>query len=145
MKQNVVAFLAGLVFALGLGISGMTDPRKVIGFLDLFGAWDPTLMFVMGGAILVHAPFYILKKRLKKPLVADRWHVPADSAITKPLLLGAFLFGIGWGLAGYCPGPAVVSLAKIQLQPFLFVICMIIGFFLFRRWAGRSNVSKTKS
>lgn len=132
MKQNFTVFIVGFLFAMGLGLSGMTQPQKVVGFLDLWGNWDPSLMFVMMGAIGVHFIAYkIIRKRIT-PLWSEEWHVPIKKDITPALISGAFIFGIGWGLAGFCPGPAVVSLASFQVKPILFVVSMLLGMFLFR-------------
>lgn len=127
MKTVLSSFFIGILFALGLGLSGMTQPQNVISFLDIFGQWDGALAFVMIGAISTH--FYLLKVILnqKKPLLADRFHNPQKTQIDKKMVMGASLFGIGWGLVGYCPAPAVVALATGTLQPLLFVISMVIG------------------
>lgn len=132
MKNILSAWLVGFLFALGLGISGMTQPLKVIGFLDLFGSWDPSLMFVMVGAILVHLILYWAIRKRSAPVFSMRWHVPEKTKITKSLIIGSLLFGIGWGLAGYCPGPALTSLASFQSRAFLFVGSMILGMFIFK-------------
>jgi uncharacterized membrane protein YedE/YeeE len=132
MKNSLAALAVGFIFALGLGLSGMTQPAKVIGFLDLLGAWDPSLMFVMVGAIGVHAVLYHLIRKRSSPLLAVQWQVPTKRELTPSLILGAILFGVGWALAGFCPGPAVTSLASFHLEPFLFVLAMIGGMFLFR-------------
>jgi uncharacterized protein len=132
MVNNIIAFVAALIFALGLGISGMTQPQKVIGFLDIFGNWDPSLAFVMAGAISVH---WILSKFIMKrtsPLFSTRWHLPEKTKITKSLIAGSTIFGIGWGLAGYCPGPALTALFSFQARPALFVVGMLAGMSLFR-------------
>lgn len=133
MKNNILTALFGFLFALGLGLSGMTQTEKVIGFLDIFGAWDPSLLFVMMGAIGVHAPLYRLIRKRQSPLFSSRWYLSEKTNITPSLVLGAFIFGIGWGIAGYCPGPAVVSLATLQLQPALFMVGLIGGLFLYRQ------------
>lgn len=130
--MNFVAFIVGIVFAVGLGISGMTQPAKVVGFLDVFGVWDPSLMFVMVGAIGVHMVTYHLVRKRKTPVLAAEWHVPLNREITNDLILGAFIFGIGWGLAGYCPGPAIVSLATFEIKPVIFVLCMLVGMYAFK-------------
>ncbi len=132
MKNIITAGVVGFLFSLGLGISGMTDPRKIIGFLDVFGAWNPALMFVMVGAIAVHIVAYPLVRKKAHPLFDKQWHVPSRNDITPSLLIGAVIFGMGWGLAGYCPGPAIVSLAKFQSQSLLFVGSMVGGMFLFK-------------
>lgn len=116
--KNVISFAAGLVFAIGLGVSGMTQPTKVIGFLDVAGAWDPSLAFVMLGAIAVHAVFV---RRLK------RASAPPPNAVDARLLVGAALFGMGWGIAGFCPGPALVSLITLAPASLAFVTSMLAG------------------
>lgn len=128
-----IAFLAGLLFALGLGISGMTSPAKVLAFLNLRGAWDPSLLFVMAGAILVYGVGYRLARKRKGPVLDKSWHVPTSREITPALITGSALFGLGWGLAGYCPGPALVSLATGSLRPVAFVAAMLLGMGLFGR------------
>lgn len=132
MKNGLAALVVGFIFAIGLGISGMTQPQKVVGFLDLFGNWDPSLIFVMVGGIIVHFLTYKLIRKRKSPLLSVEWHVPTKKEITPALIIGALLFGIGWGLGGYCPGPAVTSLASFEMKPFIFVLSMIVGMFLFR-------------
>lgn len=124
------AFAFGLLFAVGLGLSGMTQPAKVTGFLDIAGNWDPTLAFVMGGAVLVGFVAFPLILRRPHPLLADRFALPTRTAIDAPLLVGAVLFGVGWGLAGYCPGPAVVSLVTLSPAVIVFVVAMGIGFMI---------------
>lgn len=132
MKQNIAALTVGIFFSLGLGLSGMTQPQKILGFLDLFGQWDPTLAFVMLGALLVHSVLYKIIRKKSSPLLSPVWHVPQKNEITQSLLLGSFIFGAGWALAGYCPGPAVTSLASFQTRPALFVISMLVGMFVFK-------------
>ncbi len=132
MKKNFAAFIVGILFALGLGISGMSQPEKVFGFLDLFGKWDASLMFVMLGAISVHflAQKLILKRNA--PLFSKQFFILKNTEITRPLFAGAFIFGVGWGLSGYCPGPALTSLMSFQLRPFIFVLSMVAGMIFFR-------------
>lgn len=132
MKNSVAALVVGFIFAIGLALSGMTQPQKVIGFLDLFGQWDPSLMFVMVGAIAVHFVTYKVIRKRKTPLLTNHWHVPTKKEITPALILGSFIFGIGWGLGGFCPGPAIASLASFSGTPLIFVISMIAGMFIFR-------------
>lgn len=132
MKQAVVAFFVGVIFAVGLGISGMTQPQKVIGFLDLAN-WDPSLMFVMVGAIAVHGFLYPLVRRRRTPLLDTKWHVPTRNDITPELLIGSAIFGIGWGLGGFCPGPGVTSLASGDARAFAFVGSMLVGMLVFQR------------
>lgn len=128
--------LCGGVFGLGLGVSQMVDPRKVLGFLDVAGAWDPSLMFVMGGALLVAAIGYRLVLRRPAPRLAERFHLGAARVIDAPLLGGAALFGIGWGLAGYCPGPAIASLGFGNAEALWFLPAMVAGAGL-QRWQAR--------
>ncbi|MDQ9172138.1 YeeE/YedE family protein [Oxalobacteraceae bacterium R-40] len=125
--QLLAAFATGLVFGLGLILSGMTDPSKVIGFLDLAGNWDPSLAFVMGGAILVASIAFHLAKGRTKALLGDAMRIPTASQIDRRLVLGSLAFGTGWGLAGYCPGPAIVSVAQGGSKPVIFVAAMIAG------------------
>lgn len=126
MKQ-FIGLLSGLIFGFGLTLSGMTDPSRVRGFLDLFGNWDPTLAFVMGGAILVMAPAWIIKNRMTHPLGDVKFHLPDTSKLDAKLIGGAALFGIGWALGGLCPGPAVASLGTAPLAAGIFVIAMLVG------------------
>lgn len=132
MKTSFISFSVGVLFAIGLGLSGMTQPEKVIGFLDIFGQWDPSLMFVMLGAIGVHMLCYQLIRRKEKPIFEDVWHIPKNSKITKSLALGAMLFGIGWGLAGYCPGPALASALTLNKNVLIFLPSMMFGMLLFK-------------
>lgn len=123
--QNASAVVAGLAFGLGLVVSGMTRPSKVLAFLDVFGDWDPSLLFVMGGAVFVYALGY--RFRREKPLAADSYAIPSGGKLDARLLLGAGVFGVGWGLSGYCPGPAVVSLGSGSLGVLVFVACVVAG------------------
>ncbi|MDI1293111.1 MAG: YeeE/YedE family protein [Methylobacter sp.] len=128
---NISALLAGLLFGLGLIISGMTDPSKVIGFLDLAGAWDPSLAFVMGGAILVGAIAFAIAKKRQRSLLGAPMQLSSATELDKRLLLGSLVFGIGWGIAGFCPGPAVVSAAAGQPKAWIFVTAMLAGMALY--------------
>ncbi len=139
MKSMVAGFSAGILFALGLGVSGMTMPSKVIGFLDFFGAWDPSLMFVMVGAIAVHFPLYRLFITRPMPLFDVRFHVPEGKAVDARLLLGAAIFGAGWGLGGFCPGPSLVGIASGALPVLAFVASMAAGMKLEHAVSGRST------
>jgi len=123
----VIGLIVGVVFGVGLALSGMTDTNKAIGFLDLFGDWDITLMFVIGGGLLVTVPVYQLYKSKARPLFDSQFHLPGTSLIDSRLLGGAVLFGIGWGLYGYCPGPAISSMAYGNTDTYLFVAAMAIG------------------
>lgn len=127
--QAVASFVVGFTFALGLSISGMTQPSKVLGFLTWDENWDPTLIFVMLGAVPVHALTYYLARKRKSPLLDSEWHVPTATKISKELVIGSALFGVGWGLAGYCPGPALTSVGSGSLQAVYFVGAMIAGMF----------------
>ena len=122
----VSVFVCGLVFGLGLAVSGMLNPAKVSGFLDLAGAWDPSLAFVMGGGLAVNAVFFHLLKR-PSPYFAEIFSLPGLTQIDRPLLVGAALFGVGWALAGLCPGPAIASLAYGSVDGVLFFVAMAVG------------------
>lgn len=124
---RVFEFLAGLLFGLGLILSGMTNPAKVLGFLDLFGQWDPSLAFVMGGAIFVGIFAFSLAKKRTTNLLGGALHLPKSTHIDKRLIIGSLMFGIGWGLAGFCPGPALVSLAAGHEKALVFVLAMLVG------------------
>jgi uncharacterized membrane protein YedE/YeeE len=133
--QLLVSLLAGTIFGFGLSLSGMINPARVLGFLDLAsGQWDPTLMFVLGGALLVAFPGVMLQRRLARPLLDQRFHLPTKTAIDGRLLLGAALFGAGWGLAGFCPGPAIAGLATGLPMVLLFVATMAAGMLLHDRF-----------
>jgi uncharacterized protein len=127
MPMLLASFLCGLVFGAGLLISGMTQPDKVLGFLDLFGAWDATLAFVMAGAVAVTATGFALARRRGSPLLAEKLRWPDRSDIDASLVTGAVLFGVGWGLVGLCPGPALVNLAGLSGPVLIFVIAMTAG------------------
>jgi uncharacterized membrane protein YedE/YeeE len=127
MAQILAGLAAGLVFGLGLAVSGMADPLVVLGFLDLAGSWDPTLLFVMGGAVPVTFVGYRLVLGRGRPLLAERLTLPTLTRLDAPLLGGAALFGIGWGIAGYCPGPALASLSAGAPGTLLFVAMMLAG------------------
>jgi hypothetical protein len=127
MPMLLASFLCGLVFGAGLLISGMTQPDKVLGFLDLFGAWDATLAFVMAGAVAVTAAGFALARRRGIPVLAEKLRWPDRSDIDASLVAGAVLFGVGWGLVGLCPGPALVNLAGLSGPVLIFVIAMTAG------------------
>jgi uncharacterized protein len=127
----LMALLAGLVFGLGLIVSGMTDPSKVTGFLDLAGAWDPSLAFVMGGAIGVGLIAFRIARTRTQALLGGAMHLPASRQIDRRLVLGGLTFGIGWGLAGFCPGPALASLATGGSKPLIFTAAMLLGMVIF--------------
>ena len=135
MKAIVSAGAAGLLFALGLGLGGMTDPARVVGFLDFTGAWVPSLAFVMGGALGTHALLRRLILRRRAPVLAPAFPVTTNSRLDARLVGGSALFGVGWGLAGYCPGPAFTQLASGSGTLLLFVAAMVAGMGLFELWA----------
>ena len=126
----IIPVICGLVFGSGLALSGMTDTRVVLGFLDITGAWDPSLLFVMGGALAITIPGFWLAQKRSKPILSDEFHLPASCAIQAKPLVGSVFFGIGWGLYGYCPGPALASLTVLNWQPLLFVVAMAAGVYL---------------
>lgn len=128
--KNLSALVCGILFGLGLALSGMTDTAKVIGFLDIFGNWVPDLAFVMGGAVAVTLVAFRLVLRRPAPLFDAAFQLPRLTQVDKRLVSGSALFGVGWGLYGYCPGPAIAALSYLDWQPGLFVACMILGMFL---------------
>ncbi len=125
--NKLIALLAGTLFGLGLCVSGMLDPAKVMGFLDVTGHWDPTLLFVMGGAVLVAMPAFWLSRRHLRPLLAPAFDLPTNTIIDGRLLVGSAIFGLGWGAAGLCPGPAVSALASLQWPVLGFVVALAVG------------------
>lgn len=127
----LLTFLAGLIFAIGLAVSGMTMPSKVINFLDISGNWDPSLMFVMIGAIGVYSiVFHFIKPKMASPLYTEKFRLPTRVEIDLPLVLGAALFGAGWGLGGFCPGPALASTLLLDTRVLVFTLLMIVGMYL---------------
>ena len=131
MSQRISEFLVGLVFGLGLLLSGMTDPGKVIGFLDLAGIWDPSLALVMGGAIAVGVGAFAVARRRTVAFLGGAMHLPSASAIDRRLVVGSLVFGAGWGLAGFCPGPGIVSMAAGEFKGLVFVAAMVAGMAVF--------------
>lgn len=127
VKQNLVALIAGVLFGLGLGFSQMIDRERVLGFLDVTGKWDPTLLFVLGGAVTVTVIAFRFVLRLPHPFLGNKFYLPQHKQIDRPLVVGAIIFGIGWGIAGYCPGPALTALVLGIWNPVLFVVAMIAG------------------
>ncbi|MDQ3926432.1 MAG: YeeE/YedE family protein [Actinomycetota bacterium] len=132
MLRMLVALFSGTLFGLGLTVSGMVDPWKVIGFLDVAGDWDPTLAVVMGGALLVAIPALRLILKRPSPVLEDEFEVPTKKELDASLLGGAALFGVGWGLSGFCPGPAVTALASGLTPVFAFFAAMIVGMTLYK-------------
>lgn len=135
MKTNIVALISGIIFGLGLALSQMIDPNKVLNFLDVFGNWDPSLAFVMMGALAVSMLSFRFILKRPTPVLESGFHVTKQASITKPLLLGAGLFGIGWGMTGYCPGPAVASLGIMSIEGLVMVVAIYAGFFCHRWFA----------
>jgi len=133
MGRIFIPLLSGTIFGAGLALGGMTDPAKVRGFLDLFGNWDPTLVFVMGGAVAVMAIVWRLQPRLARPWFADSFSLPTRRDVTVKLVGGAALFGIGWGIAGLCPGPAISALVIKPASAAIFVVSMLVGMLLARK------------
>ncbi|TBR36037.1 MULTISPECIES: YeeE/YedE family protein [Dyella] len=140
MARILAALLAGALFGLGLVVSQMSDPRVVQGFLDIAGAFNPTLMFVLGGALIVSTIGFRWVLRQPRPLFDTRFHVPLSQVIDRKLIGGAALFGVGWGLAGYCPGPALVSLGGGMPEAWVFVPAMLAGGIGYRWWSRRQAV-----
>lgn len=134
MKAVWTAGIAGLLFALGLGLGGMTQPSRVLGFLDVAGPWDPSLAFVMAGALGVHAILQRLIRRRKAPVLAASFPAISKTRVDGRLVTGAALFGVGWGLVGYCPGPAFTALATGGREVVLFTLSMLGGMLLFKAW-----------
>lgn len=138
-RQSLVALAAGTLFGAGLTVGGMTDPARVRGFLDLFGDWDPTLAFVMAGAVAVMALAWLISRRMSHPWVATQFALPDRSDITVPLVAGSALFGIGWGIAGLCPGPGFAALAIEPLSAAIFVAALFTGMAIVRMTERRSS------
>jgi uncharacterized protein len=139
--RTLSSLAAGLLFGFGLALSGMMNPARVLGFLDFAGQWDPSLAFVLAGAVGVSSLGYFVRTRMTHPALSDEFHVPGSQQIDAKLLLGAALFGIGWGLVGLCPGPALAGLSLGLLRVLVFVIAMLIGMLLYRLLAERPAVS----
>ena len=127
----LMALITGLVFGIGLIVAGMTNPAKVLGFLDLAGRWDPSLALVMAGAILVALPAFRIAAKRRQSLLGEPMHLPTATRIDRRLVLGSLAFGAGWGLAGFCPGPALASLATGAVQPLIFCAAMLAGMGIF--------------
>lgn len=132
--RGASALLAGAVFGIGLTVAGMTDPRKVLGFLDITGDWDPSLLLVLGGAVALAAVAFVFIQRRGKPLFDARFHLPPKTRIDARLLGGAALFGVGWGIAGFCPGPAIASIGLGNPEALWVVPAIVAGVFL-QRWS----------
>ena len=128
--SKLISLICGIIFGIGLVISEMINPSKVLGFLNLFGDWDPSLAFVMLGALIISSPFFHLFKNNKKPIFTESFSYSNNKEINKNLIIGSSLFGAGWGLIGLCPGPAIASLALFNISSAVFVIAMFVGFYL---------------
>lgn len=130
MRDLFTGLIAGVIFGAGLALSDMVNPARVQAFLDVAGAWDPTLMFVMGAALVPSAIAHMIRRRMTRPLLGERFSIPESRTLDRQLLVGAGMFGIGWGLVGFCPGPAVTGLVLGAWQPWLFVVAMLAGMML---------------
>ncbi|MGK7930614.1 MAG: DUF6691 family protein [Microcystaceae cyanobacterium] len=144
MKLKLIALFSGLLFGLGLSLSQMIDPQRVLGFLDIAGEWDSTLLFVLGGAVGVTVIMFRFILRLPQPIFADKFFLPTRKDIDLSLVIGAAIFGIGWGISGYCPGPAVTSLSLKSLNPILFITAFIIGSLFYQRYSQQIERKKDK-
>ena len=128
--SKIISLVCGIIFGIGLTVSQMINPEKVLGFLNIFGDWDPSLAFVMFGALIISSPFFHLFKNNKKPICAKNFNYTTNKKVNKKLIIGSSLFGVGWGLAGLCPGPAIASLALLNINSAVFVVTMFVGFYL---------------
>ena len=128
--SKIISLVSGIIFGVGLVISEMINPEKVLGFLDLFGNWDPSLAFVMIGALIVSSPLFHIIKNKEKPLFAEKFNYSNNKEVNNRLIVGSALFGAGWGLGGLCPGPAISSIALININSITFVFAMFFGFYL---------------
>ena len=137
--NKLISLIAGIIFGIGLVVSEMVNPAKVLAFLDLFGNWDPSLAFVMIGALVVSSPLFHLINNKEKPLLAEKFNYSNNKEINNKLIIGSALFGAGWGLGGLCPGPAISSLALLNINSIIFVFAMFIGFYLVKFF----NLNKT--
>lgn len=145
IKQNRLALIAGIIFGVGLGLSQMIDRQRVLGFLDLAGNWDPTLLFVLGGAVAVTVISFRFVLNRNTPLLSAQFYVPTRQDIDWRLIAGAALFGIGWGIAGYCPGPGIAALATGDRNPVFFLLSMVAGMIVFNRYGQKQQQTKSKN
>lgn len=137
MKQSGLAFIAGIIFGVGLGLSQMVDRQRVLGFLDLAGNWDPTLLFVLGGAVSVTVIAFRFVLNQQTPLLGTQFHLPTRQDIDWQLITGAAIFGVGWGIAGYCPGPGITALAIGDRNSIYFLLSMLAGMVAFNRYVAK--------
>ncbi|WP_379921910.1 DUF6691 family protein [Erythrobacter sp. R86502] len=138
IRDPIVSLASGTIFGAGLTIGGMTDPARVRGFLDLFGNWDPTLAFVMGGAVLIMAVAWTFQRKMMRPFFAEGFALPDRTDLTGKLIGGSALFGIGWGIAGLCPGPGFAALAIAPVSAAIFVAALLMGMTIVRLVEGKS-------
>jgi uncharacterized membrane protein YedE/YeeE len=143
--KNISALVAGIVFGFGLVVSGMSDPANVLAFLTLNQAWNPALIMVMGSAVAVTTVGYLLARRRAAPLWGPAFNVPENKTVDSRLIIGSGLFGVGWGLSGYCPGPALVAGFQLDVRALAFVACFLIGFALYEFFLGRRLVTELSS
>ena len=129
MKHNLIALLCGIIFGIGLSLSQMINPNKVLNFLDVTGKWDPSLIFVMIGALVIAFVSFKLILKRPAPIFAENFHISRKTSIDKSLIVGAAIFGIGWGMSGYCPGPAVTGLGLLSMESVIMVVAIYLGFF----------------
>jgi uncharacterized membrane protein YedE/YeeE len=141
MKEKLMALLAGLLFGLGLGLSQMVDRDRVLNFLDITGVWDSTLLFVLGGAVAVTAIAFRFVLRRPHPILTEKFHLPTKKDIDIPLVVGSAIFGVGWGIAGYCPGPGITALVLGIWNPVLFVVALIAGSLTYKWFSTRQSNS----
>ena len=134
---QLATFLIGVLFALGLGLSGMTQPQKILAFLNLRGNWDPSLLLVLGGAVVTYYVSFMLIRRRSAPVLVDKFSLPTKRAIDRNLVFGSLLFGIGWGVGGFCPGPALAMLVTGNHSILVFVLSMTVGMFVFESLSSR--------
>ena len=137
MKHNLIALLCGMIFGIGLSLSHMINPDKVLNFLDITGNWDPSLIFVMLGALPVAIVSFKWILKRPTPILAENFQLSRKMLVDKSLMLGASIFGIGWGMSGYCPAPAVTSLGLLSLESVIMVVAIFLGFFTFNRFFAR--------
>ncbi|PZD71137.1 hypothetical protein C1752_07865 [Acaryochloris thomasi RCC1774] len=143
MKRQIIALISGILFGLGLGLSQMVDRDRVLAFLDVTGTWDPTLLFVLGGAVGVTLLTFRFVLRRSSPLFTPKFYLPSRRDIDRRLIVGAAIFGIGWGIAGYCPGPGLTALVLGIWNPVLFLISLIAGSLLYQRFKSRNALPET--
>lgn len=145
MRGLLSALAVGTLFGAGLALSDMINPARVLAFLDVLGAWDPTLAFVMAAALVPSAASYFAQRRLRRPLLASEFRIPENRIVDRQLVAGAMLFGAGWGLVGYCPGPAVAGVVLGHWQPWVFVAAMLVGMVLHRYFSDRRGRGRLAS